>query len=427
MKRVFFIAIALFAAICAEAQSQEQKIAEDSEKIVLSGTVRDERSGAAIAQANVSATGTSVSVVTNEDGFFTLKTDRLPKGITISHIGYQSRQLTTREVMKSPLNIKLKATAIALNEVVVWTGDPSELVRIAIKKIPENYSRTPELYRGFYRETAMKRQRYIYVAEGVVDMYKTAYTHSDRRDRVAIRKGRRLLSPKKSDTLSVKVTGGPLQPIQLDIVKNPEILLSATELTNYDFEMLPSTTINDRLQYVVAVKPHINAPYPLYSGLLYIDREKLAFTRAELSLDMSDRVKVTEMMLVRNPTGVKFKPKELSFLIDYRNEDGITRLSYIRSTFRFNCDWKRRLLATSFTACCEMVVTDHHATTETHPISGRDSFDSRDAFYDKVEYFRDPQFWEDYNIIEPSESLDNAIEKLVKKQKRESSNNTLKK
>ena len=427
MKRVLFIAIALFAAICAEAQSQEQKIAEDSEKIVLSGTVRDERSGAAIAQANVSATGTSVSVVTNEDGFFTLKADRLPKGITISHIGYQSRQLTTREVTKSPLNIKLKATAIALNEVVVWTGDPSELVRIAIKKIPENYSRTPELYRGFYRETAMKRQRYIYVAEGVVDMYKTAYTHSDRRDRVAIRKGRRLLSPKKSDTLSVKVTGGPLQPIQLDIVKNPEILLSATELTNYDFEMLPSTTINDRLQYVVAVKPHINAPYPLYSGLLYIDREKLAFTRAELSLDMSDRVKVTEMMLVRKPTGVKFKPKELSFLIDYRNEDGITRLSYIRSTFRFNCDWKRRLLATSFTACCERVVTDHHATTETHPISGRDSFDSRDAFYDKVEYFRDPQFWEDYNIIEPSESLDNAIEKLVKKQKRESSNNTLKK
>jgi hypothetical protein len=273
----------------------------------------------------------------------------------------------------------------------------------------------------------MKRQRYIYVAEGVVDMYKTAYTHSDRRDRVAIRKGRRLLSPKKSDTLSVKVTGGPLQPIQLDIVKNPEILLSATELTNYDFEMLPSTTINDRLQYVVAVKPHINALYPLYSRLLYIDREKLAFTRAELSLDMSDPVKVTEMMLVRKPTGVKFKPKELSFLIDYRNEDRITRLSYIRSTFRFNCDWKRRLLATSFTACCEMVVTDHHATTETHPISGRDSFDSRDAFYDKVEYFRDPQFWEDFNIIEPSESLDNAIEKLVKKQKRESSNNTLKK
>ena len=427
MKRTFFLLIALFAAICGEAQNQEQKIAENGEKIVLSGTVRDERSGAAITQASVSATGTSISVVTNEDGFFTLKADRLPHGVTISCIGYQSRQLTARETSKSPLNIKLKPTAIALDEVVVWTGNPRELVRIAVNKIPENYSRTPELYQGFYRETAMKRNRYIYVAEGVIDMYKTSYSHTDRRDRVAIRKGRRLLSPKKSDTLSVKVTGGPLQPIQLDIAKNPDILLSATELANYDFEMLSSTTINDRLQYVVGLKPRVVAPYPLYYGRLYIDREKLAITRAELSLDMSNRDKVTDMILVRKPAGVKFKPKELITLVDYRYENGVTRLNYIRNTFRFNCDWKRRLLATSFTACCEMVVTDHHATTETHPISGRDSFDSRDAFYDKVEYFRDPQFWEDYNIIEPSESLDNAIEKLVKKQKRESSNNTLKK
>ena len=418
MKRTFFLLIALFAVICGEAQNQEQKIAENGEKIVLSGTVRDERSGAAIAQASVSATGTSISVVTNEDGFFTLKADRLPQGVTISCIGYQSRQLTAREASKSPLNIKLKPMAIALDEVVVWTGNPRELVRIAVNKIPENYSRTPELYQGFYRETAMKRNRYIYVAEGVIDMYKTSYSHTDRRDRVAIRKGRRLLSPKKSDTLSVKVTGGPLQPIQLDIAKNPDILLSAAELANYDFEVLSSTTINDRLQYVVGLKPRVVAPYPLYYGRLYIDREKLAITRAELSLDMSNRDKVTDMILVRKPAGVKFKPKELVTLVDYRYENGVTRLNYIRNTFRFNCDWKRRLLATSFTACCEMVVTDHNPASNSHPISGRDSFDSRDAFYDKVDFFRDPKFWEDYNIIEPSESLDNAIERLVKKQKK---------
>lgn len=420
MKRIFFMVLGLFVALCVEAQNLEEKVAGNSEKIVLSGTVRDERSGAVIAQASVSVVGSSVSVVTNEDGFFTLKADRMPNGINVSHIGYQSRHLTAREAMKSPLNIKLKATAIALHEVVVWTGDPSELVRIAVKKIPENYSSTPELYRGFYRETAMKRQRYIYVAEGVVDMFKPSYSRTDKPDRVAIRKGRRLLSPKKSDTLSVKVMGGPLQPIQFDLVKNLEILLSSEELYNYELEMLPMATINDRLQYVVGLKPRFIMPYPLYFGRLYIDRERLAFTRAELSLDMSDREKVTDIMLVRKPTGVRFRPKEFTVLIDYRYENGITRPNYFRSTFNFNCDWKRRLLATSFTACCEMVVTDHEPATGTRPISGRDSFDSRDAFYDKVEYFRDPKFWEDYNIIEPSESLDNAIEKLVKKQKKAS-------
>ena len=78
---------------------------------------------------------------------------------------------------------------------MVWTGDPRELVNIAIRKIPENYIDKPELYKCFYRETAMKRQHYIYVAEGVVDMYKSSYASKGYRDRVAIRKGRRLLSP----------------------------------------------------------------------------------------------------------------------------------------------------------------------------------------------------------------------------------------
>jgi hypothetical protein len=35
-----------------------------------------------------------------------------------------------------------------------------------------------------------------------------------------------------------------------------------------------------------------------------------------------------------------------------------------------------------------------------------------------VEYFEDPDFWADYNIIEPTESLQDAIGKLKKKVKK---------
>ena len=89
------------------------------------------------------------------------------------------------------------------------------------------------------------------------------------------------------------------------------------------------------------------------------------------------------------------------------------RISYVRTLFRFNCDWRRRLFATSFTACCEMAVTSHD-TEQPQPISGRESFEQRDAFYDKVEYFRDSTFWQDYNIIEPTVSLDRAVDRLLK-------------
>ena len=413
MRCIVFILFAFLAEINTWAQESVNGELVQGNKTVLSGRVCREKTNTPISQASVVVDGSAISVVTNDDGFFTLKTDFVPQYITVSHLGYQSKRIRVGKEQKE-LQIYLKQTAVELNEVVVWTGDPEELVNIAIGKIPENYIKKPELYRGFYRETAMKRQHYIYVAEGVVDMYKSSYNNFGYRDKVAIRKGRRLLSPKRGDTLSVKVMGGPVLPIQLDIVKNLDFFLNKESLADYKFTMLEPTYINDRQQFVVEFSPKWVAPYALYYGKLYIDRITLAFTRAEFSLDMSSPQKATEFMLVKKPAGVRFRPKELSALIDYRYENGVTRISYIRNTFRFNCDWKRRLLATSFAAFCEMVVTDK-TNQDVHPISGRESFDSRDLFYDKVEYFQDPNFWEDYNIIEPTESLDKAIDKLMKK------------
>ena len=386
-----------------------------AQQVLVSGTVVDDKSGNPLRQVSVSAG--RVSVVTNEDGVFALKLEKQPSAIKVSHVGYKTRQVKLSQENTQGLKVRLVPTTIQLREIVVRTANPRELVDIAISKIPENYSKVPELLKAFYRETAMKRKHYIYVAEGVEDMYKTPYTRSVHRDRVSIVKGRRLLSQKQGDTLGVKVLGGPVLPVQLDVVKNHDILLNKEELDGYKFSMDIPEYINDRLQYVVRIEPGIVKDYALFNGRFYIDCERLAFTRIELELDMSDKEKATNRMLVKKPFGVKFKPRELSCVIDYRYEDGVSRISYLRNIFRFNCDWKKRLLATSFTATCEMVVTDSQSQ-DVQPIANRSSFDSKDAYYDKVEYFMDPEYWSQYNIIEPSESLDKAIRKLVSKYRR---------
>jgi len=381
-----------------------------AQQTTVGGTVIDEKSGRPLPQVSVSAG--RISVVTNEDGAFLLKLGNMPGNITVSHLGYKTRKVALHAGRTENLKIRLQPTTIQLREVVIHTGNPREMVETAIKKIPENYSRQPELLKAFYRETAMKRKHFIYVAEGVENMYKTSYTRGIGRDRVAIIKGRRLLSQKQGDTLGLKVMGGPVLPVQLDVVKNTEILLNQEEMDAYSYSWGTPEYINDRLQMVVLMEPLFPKEYALYHGKLYIDNERLAFTRIELSLDMSDKEKATRTMLVRKPFGVKFKPRELSCIVDYRYTDGVTRISYLRNTFKFNCDWKKRLFSTSFTATCEMAVTDSQSEG-VEPIVSRNSFDSRDSYYDKVEYFMDPEYWEHYNIIEPSESLDKAIRKLV--------------
>ena len=160
--------------------------------------------------------------MTNEDGAFTLKLPAMPQHVRISHLGYKTRQVSITQERTEGLKVRLMPTTIQLREIVVTNEDPRQLVDIAIKKIPDNYSRVPELLKGFYRETAMKRKHYIYVAEGVEDMYKTPYTRGTARDRVAIVKGRRLLSQKSGETLGAKVVGGAVQGGIMDMVKKRE-------------------------------------------------------------------------------------------------------------------------------------------------------------------------------------------------------------
>lgn len=386
-----------------------------AQQVVVSGVVVDQKTGDPLRQVSVSAG--RISVVTNEDGDFTLKLNEMPPTVNISHLGYKSQRLSLKDGQTEGLRIRLVPTSIQLREIVVRNHDPRALVDIAIDKIPDNYSKVPELLKGFYRETAMKRRHYIYVAEGVEDMYKTPYNRGTTRDRVAIIKGRRLLSQKTSDTLGIKVVGGPVQAVVMDLVKNRDFLLNKEDLDKYSFSLGAPEFINDRQQYVVMMEPLLVTDYALYHGKLYIDAERLAFTRIELDLDMRDKDKATQTMLVKKPLGVRFKPRELSTVVDYRYDEGVTRISYLRNIFRFNCDWKRKLFSTSFTATCEMAVTDSQSD-DVQPIANRSSFDSRDAYYDKVEYFLDPEYWSNYNIIEPSESLDKAIKRLVSRYRR---------
>ena len=385
----------------------------------FSGKVVDAKTQKAL--SHVSVTHRNVGTVTNEEGEFTLKLKETPATVTFSCLGYKSQHLSAADCKAHEIEgkpVAMQASSVVLSEIVVKGIDkPRQLVEEAIEKIDVNYPQQPNLLRGFYRETTQKRNRFISVAEGVVDVYKSPYYKMDGRDGVAILKGRRLLSQRKNDTLAVKLQGGPVLPVHLDIVKERDILLNLDELNYYHFSSKGMKTMGDRMAYVIEIKPAIVVEYPLYQGNLYIDKETLAFTKIELELDMSNTEKATQSILRKKPLGLRFTPHELTIDIDYKTDNGVTRINYIRNVIRFRCDWKRKLFKSNFTVVSEMVVTDRREGEDVKPIKVRDTFNRRDNFYDKVIYFEDPDFWGDKNIIEPTEDLLQGIEKIKQKLK----------
>lgn len=383
-------------------------------RFVYEGTVRDAVTGKVLQYVGVSVPGRNFATVTNVDGDFIIKSDESASELTFSLLGYKSLTLPVPDEPGTRMRVSMAPQSLTLHEAMIISADPYSLVDEAVKRIPVNYSLAPELHRSFYRETVQKRQKYVYISEAVSDIYKTSYAEDVWRDNVSIDKSRVLLSQKASDTLTMKVLGGPTQCIICDIVKSPRILLDKYELAHYELSMDSPTTIGGKLQFVVNLAPREIVPYALFYGKIYIDQQSLAFTRFELFTDMSDEVKATQAMLVRKPIGLKFKPREMSITIDYKTEGDITRMSYVRTVFRFNCDWRKRLISTSFTAINEMVVTERMEKAVKIPHS--ESFRQQKALADVTEMYFDPDFWEDYNIIEPSESLEHAITRLKKQQ-----------
>lgn len=382
----------------------------------VGGVVKDRLSGEPLSRVSITAEGSRVHTVTNDDGRFVLKTKERPRYLQLSHIGYKTRRQQLADVDATSLEILMTGRDVELDEILVYNEDPHAIVHAAMQRIAKNYPSEPELMRCFYRETTRKGNRFISVAEAVTDMYKSSYQYGPERDAVAIQKGRRLMSMKSRDTLGVKIQGGPVMPLVADVAKNPDYLLNEDCLNYCALSMSLQENIDDRPHFVIRMTPKPVTPYPLMGGVLYIDKESLTISRADLQLDVRDRHQATEYMLVHKPFGLRFRPRELSMTIVYTTDlQGVTRMSYLCNVMRFKCDWKRRLFASTFTTVSEMVVTDRIGSgPDVKRPRGRSSFSLKDRFYDKVEYFEDPDFWADYNIIEPTESLEHAIKKLKK-------------
>ena len=409
-----FLCLLIFLACALDGSSASLRVEQENDFYTISGVIKDKRTRKLLEYVNISIPGSTVGTVSNTEGAFSLKIkhDIDAKQLVFSHIGYRTQTLALQGTDLRDETFYLVRLPNVLEEIVVRSQEPRHLIEDAIRKIGDNYSNEDLRFTGFYRETVKKRSRYIDILEAIVHLNKGSYEDRYGHDRVEIHKGRRIISKRKGDTLAIKLAGGPTQSIHLDFVKNREIMLNAKELSLYEFRYEEPVNINNRPQYVVSFKPTGITHYALYYGTFYIDRETLTFTRAEFRVDMRDKQKATRFILLKKPFGLYFKPIEITFLVTFKQDQGRSYLSYIHNEMRFKCEWKKRWFSATYTVSSEVVMTDRQSNPANIPYKA--SFKNSQTLSDKVGAFSDPNFWEDYNILEPTQSLEKAVGKLRK-------------
>ncbi|HET8735725.1 MAG TPA: carboxypeptidase-like regulatory domain-containing protein [Pricia sp.] len=389
------------------------------------GEVSGADSNKSLVFANIAIEGTNISTITNSDGEFALKVpmklaeDVMESNVLVSFLGYRTKTIPLIQFDENGNNkIELQVSVTELPEVNVEVPKDAEaLVRETLKKKGENYFDDPTVMTAFYRETIKKRRRNVSLSEAVVNIYKTPYT-SYKKDGIKLYKARKSTDYSKLDTIALKLQGGPFNTLFVDIMKYPEYIFREETLDNYTFSFDRSTRVNDRLIYVVNFEQLENILDPLYQGKLYIDAENKILTSAIFSLNITDRDLASQMFVRRKPANARVWPTEVAYRVDYREKNGKWYYGYSNVLMEFKINWDKRLFNSVYSMTCEMAVTDWEKNTAEDFPRSRDRIKSSIILADEAIGFADPDFWGEYNIIEPDKSIESAIEKIQRQLER---------
>ncbi|SDC21109.1 carboxypeptidase-like regulatory domain-containing protein [Williamwhitmania taraxaci] len=383
--------------------------------VTITGVVKDSKTKDRLPFASINIVGSSVGTVANSEGEFSLKvlTSLNALSFEVSHLGYVNKLFSVSESQEKEVVCYVDAYSIVLDAVIITPENARSLVEEAVNKIKDNYNDVPNSMVAFYREYVKQRKDFLSISEALVDIYKAPYGSSFDNDRVKINKARKGNNIKKADTLAIKLQGGPSVMLLLDVVKNPDVLLSQESLDSYHFEVTDMVNIDNDLNYVVSFTPRVILPYPLYIGKLYISKERKAISMITFTMDMSDMNKASQQFIRKKPYGLIFTPTSATYMVTYKQFDGKYYLNYTRSEIKFRCDWKKRWFKNNYTVVSEQAVTDR-SSVNVVKFQSKDAFKSTEIFADRVHAYFNGDFWGDQNVIEPEESIQDAIKKFNK-------------
>ncbi len=424
-KRLSGLAFGLILAFLVAIPSNSWAFQEDQDQQEVSfnqfkGEVVDASNKKPLIFATLTLEGTNISTVTNTEGEFLLK---IPKSTTdgniaVSFLGYKTRLLPLSQLRDNNNKIALEVSITELTEVdVTVPRDAVTLVKETLRQKGVNYFDDPTLMTAFYRETIKKRRRNVSLSEAVVNIYKTPYT-SKKRDAVQLFKARKSTDYNKLDTLALKLQGGPFNALFVDIMKYPEFIFTPETLDYYNFSFDRSTRINDQLIFVVNFTQREDILEPLYEGKLYIDAQKKILTSAIYSLNIVDKNKASRMFVRKKPKNARVYPNEVAYRVDYREKNGKWYYGYSNVLLEFKVNWDRRLFNSVYSMTCEMAITDWEKNLAGDFPKSKERIKSSIILSEEALGFSDPDFWGEYNIIEPEKSIESAIKKIQRQLRR---------
>lgn len=366
-----------------------------SAPITLRGRIIDATTKEPLSFATLSINKLGIGTASNMDGDWTLQipASATNEVLSISFMGYTPRSINVSEIA-SNATITLQPKSYQMAEVVVTQKDfCKEFLQKAWDAIPQNYSTTPTLSEGFYRETArLKDSTFLFFNEAILDVYKNTYKNTINFGQIKVVKSRKNVFPGIDSINDVRFTDGPHFPNDLDIVFSRWDFIKPSEYGKWKIELVGSLRDSVSNIYILAFK-NKKLPNSSFQGKMYIDRDNYAFVGFDFW-----RAGYSNLNEAQLPN-MNFVPGMTSIKIGYTELNGIYHLGYINyKSNGLNTASRKRIYKD-----IEYVTTSIQ-TKEVTPIA----FDEQLAYGAILSIEAQPydsSYWKDYNILEQSKIM----------------------
>ena len=378
----------------------------------LSGKLIESRKGRPVPFASVSILDKPIGTISNSDGEFLLKVhpSYIADTIVISCMGYEQKLLPANQLLDEDLFI-LEPASIQIKEIKVTAITPEKLLKNMRANYEKNYTPSSKLMTAFYRETVKQDKNYISVSEAVIEVLKAPYIGTSRGDLVRLLKGRKSRDVQPFKWLNFKLMGGPFTITELDAVKTVETFIDPEYEHVYEYQISDVVWYENQPVYVVNFRAEPGEFYPPFEGEMYVHRETFALVHASYHLNKAGLKQAEEIMIKKKPRKVKARPTYVHYQVSYRQYQGKWHLASAKASVKFKVRSKRDRINSEFHSVSDLLITNIQPTGLKR-FNKDERFNRNDIFVEVLGAY-DEDFWENYNIIKPNESLRNAFKQSL--------------
>ncbi len=273
----------------------------------------------------------------------------------------------------------------------------SKLVQQSLKKISVNYPNYESNMNAFYKERVTKNSDCISINEAILDICKSSY-QTPKSDQLAVRDVRGNCKTTENDTYMIKLQGGPLSALKLDVVKYPFLGSDIYNITdNYEFSYDTPVKIDSKEFYVVNFNQKYSDGDMLFRGKIFIESNSLAIGKIEFSMNVEKRGWAYTKFLKNKPKHSDVKMVSAEYVVNYKEYDNKWYYDYSTSSVAFNIYNREDSSYDTYTVNSQLAVTN--LVAEEFTISKKDLLKSTDILANKIGDIKVASDWDIYNLI----------------------------